>query len=140
VATIQGQHVAFILIPASVFITPPISLRSIPAACVPLHESTENGTADMSSPPPKTAFASGRRGGPVNKTGTGDDVDEWLPLAPPECRNGQRQTGARKGSWSVSKCVRLCVTFAHEKVRFDVFGRVSFCLPTAGRRIRRYEM
>jgi hypothetical protein len=48
----------------------------------------------------------------------------------------------RKRSSPVPKCVRLCVTFAHERVRFDDLGRVSFRLPTAGlsrpRRLKRY--
>ena len=40
------------------------------------------------------------------------------------------QSQSKRRSPAVPKCVRLCVTFAHERVRFDLFERVSFRLPT----------
>jgi hypothetical protein len=54
-----------------------------------------------------------------------------------------KPTAQKNRSPPVPKCVRLCVTFAYERVRFDDLGRVSFRLPTAGRsrprRLRYHE-
>jgi hypothetical protein len=43
--------------------------------------------------------------------------------------------GARNGSLSVPKCVKLCVTFESEMVRFVGFECVLFSLPHAYRRL-----